>query len=85
MPEQKTKIKAPGRAEKSALRIMILLGIFSMFFMVAWILRPVHVGYPPLYWLIIITLGYALLRVLHEWYHYFFISVASQPELNQHY
>ncbi len=76
-----TNIRSPRRGEKSALRIMILIGVASMLYMMKWLLRPMHIGYAPLYWLVIATMVYLLLRILHEWYHYFFITVPDKPHL----
>lgn len=81
----KTNIRAPRRREKAALRTMILIGLVSMFYFIRWILQPIHVGYAPLYWLIILTMGYLMLRILHEWYHYFFITLPKKPSPSREY
>ncbi|MGY2134976.1 glycosyltransferase family 2 protein, partial [Hymenobacter sp. HD11105] len=45
-----------------------------------WFARPEHIGYPPLFWLLSISLGFKLLRMLHEWYHYVQVSVPQAPQ-----
>ena len=78
MIEEKNNIRAPRRGEKAALRLMILIGVASMVYLLKWLLRPLHVGFAPFYWLIISSMVYLFLRIIHEWYHYFFIT-ASFP------
>ena len=81
MSRDQNHIRKPRRSEKAALRIMILIGFMAMIYMMKWILQPMHVGFAPLYWLVITTMFYLILRILHEWYHYFFISIPEKPEL----
>lgn len=85
MKESLNIIKAPRQSEKAALRIMIVLGVAAMAYMMKWLLQPIHIGHAPLYWLVIATMVYMLLRILHEWYHYFFITIPETPVLTRQY
>jgi cellulose synthase/poly-beta-1,6-N-acetylglucosamine synthase-like glycosyltransferase len=68
-------IKAPTKMHLFYLRMMILIGVFCMFFFIHSLLRKSVVGYQPLYWLLISTFVYTFFKILYEWYHYWAISV----------
>src|SRR3954468_18314977 len=76
----KTKtVKAPTRKELITLRIMILTGVVCIaFFMYALVDKSV-IGYAPLYWLLITTFVFTCLKIIHEWIHYFCITVPETP------
>ena len=73
-------VKPPTNLQRYIMRGLILIGIGSMIFFWHELLRPVHVGYPPLYWALIFTLGLLSAKVLHEWTYYFNISIPTPPE-----
>ncbi len=60
---------------------MIVLGLFCMVSFLFWFIDEDHIGYAPLFWLLTTALGFKLLRTLHEWYHYFAVSVPKRPVL----
>ncbi|SFO69381.1 Glycosyltransferase, catalytic subunit of cellulose synthase and poly-beta-1,6-N-acetylglucosamine synthase [Chitinophaga sp. YR627] len=41
--------------------------------------NPANIGNKPLYWLMMSGIVYFCLKVLHEWYHYFYISMPVRP------
>lgn len=41
--------------------------------------NPANIGNKPLYWLMMSGIIYFCLKVLHEWYHYFCISMPVRP------
>ncbi len=73
-------IQPPGKKEKIALRAMIFLGYFSVAFFLYNMFKGTNIGNKPLYILLMITLVYTCLKYMHEWYHYFSISVTPRPE-----
>lgn len=73
------KIPAPTQGERWIVRALVLLGVLSMALFVIWFADPNHVGNKPLYFLLTFALGFRLLRLLHEWYHYLGISVPTPP------
>lgn len=73
------RIKAPTPREKWTLRILIFLGLAAMGNFVLYLADPDHIGYAPLYWLLNFTIGFKLLQSLHEWYHYYSMSVPPRP------
>ncbi|MEJ8800558.1 glycosyltransferase family 2 protein [Pontibacter sp. H249] len=76
---------APNPKDVQAIRFMIILGLFTMGLFLYWFLDEDHVGYGPLFWLLTTALGFKLLRTLHEWYHYFDVSVPVKPRLKTKY
>jgi cellulose synthase (UDP-forming) len=80
-----TQTAVPGVVPKSrdvlTIRIMIVMGLLTMVAFLYWFLDKDHVGYLPLYILLTTALGFKLLRTLHEWYHYFDVSVPVKPKL----
>ncbi|MBC5991234.1 glycosyltransferase [Pontibacter cellulosilyticus] len=75
----------PDPRDVRAIRLMILLGLLTMGLFLYWFLDEDHVGYGPLFWLLTTALGFKLLRTLHEWYHYYDVSVPIKPNLKSKY
>ncbi|MBJ6118346.1 glycosyltransferase [Pontibacter sp. BT310] len=75
------KLKQPAPQDVRTIRFMIVLGLFCMASFLYWFIDKDHIGYAPLYWLLTTALGFKLLRTLHEWYHYFAVSVPKRPKL----
>lgn len=72
-------IKSPTKREFFILRLLILLGLISMgIFLVNVFPKSVR-GNSSLYWMLIATFVFSCLRVLHEWIHYFYITVPKTP------
>ncbi|MDX5438512.1 MAG: glycosyltransferase, partial [Pontibacter sp.] len=67
------------------IRVMIWMGLVSMAIFLYWFIDEDHVGYAPLYWMLTTALGFKLLRTLHEWDHYYAVSVPVKPELRSNY
>jgi cellulose synthase/poly-beta-1,6-N-acetylglucosamine synthase-like glycosyltransferase len=74
-----TPVKPPTRRELFTLRLMIILGLASMFFFIKGLLTPDIRGYSLLYWVLIITITFNCFRILIEWVHYFYITVPKTP------
>lgn len=80
-----SSIPAPSRKERLALRAMIFVGLFATAFFLYTISKTNSIGYKPLYILLMITMGYYCLKYLHEWYHYFSLSVPKKPVNSKQY
>ncbi|WP_299826504.1 glycosyltransferase [uncultured Pontibacter sp.] len=76
---------APKAKDVRAMRFMIMLGLLTLGLFLYWFLDKDHVGYGPLFWLLTTALGFKLLRTLHEWYHYYDVSVPVKPILKTKY
>lgn len=73
-------IQAPTKKEKFTLRFMIVVGCLSLIYFMFIFFSIDKIGNKFLYLLLCITLGYSLIRILYEWYHYWDISVPkNQP------
>lgn len=78
-------IQPPSKKEKIALRAMIFIAYFSVAFFLYHMFKSSNIGNKPLYILLMITLVYLCLKYMHEWYHYFSISVTPKPEATRIY
>jgi cellulose synthase (UDP-forming) len=78
-----TPVKAPSRIERLMLQLMIIFGVMSMLYFVYNLLQPEYIGHRVFYWLLIVAVAFNCLKVLHEWYHYFFIRVPNKPDIQQ--
>ena len=69
----------PSRKELFTLRLMVVIGLVCMFLFLQEILAT---GSDDglLYVMLIITLAFSCVKFLHEWIHYFFITVPATPE-----
>lgn len=65
----------PTRSELLTLRLMILIGTISLACFLYCLLDPANITHAPLYWMFVTATIFYCLRILHEWYHYLFISV----------
>lgn len=70
---------APSRTEMITLRLMILLGVGSIVYLLYCLFRHSQIGFPPFYWILMFAISFNCLRTLHEWYHYFSISIPQAP------
>ena len=78
-------IKPPTKLHLFYLRLMILIGVFCMFFFIHSLLRKSVIGYQPLYWLLMSTFAYTFFKLLYEWYHYWSISVPPNLPVTKQY
>ena len=80
---QRRKITPPSIWELLGIRFMIFLGLVSMLVFLFWFVNPDHVGFLPLYILLTFALGFRMIKMLHEWYHYSSVSVPEMPETDK--
>lgn len=78
------KVAPPSRKDKIGIRILILIGIISLTSFVYWFFSNANKGNPYLYWPLTIAMLYKLLRMVHEWYHYFGVHVPEFPKSKNH-
>lgn len=78
-------VKPPTRKQLLMLRVMMLFGLVSMGFFLTSVLSRSVMGYPPLYWMLVVTFIFTCLKVLHEWYHYLYITVPPTPPATRAY
>lgn len=74
------KVEPPKKVDVMTIRFLIGCGLISMIIFVMWFATPDHVGYPPIYWLLTFALLFKLVKMIHEWYHYWSLSVPVAPE-----
>jgi cellulose synthase (UDP-forming) len=78
-------VKPPSRKQLLLLRLMIFLGVVAMGYFLNAILSPAVRGYTPLYWMLIVAFVFTCLKILHEWCHYFYITIPKTPPLTKEY
>ncbi|MGN7722957.1 glycosyltransferase [Chitinophaga sp. 22620] len=79
MMEPLEPVSPPSRLELFTLRLMIVLGVLSMGVLLYSLLRSTQVGYEPFYWVLMAGIAFNCLAILHEWYHYFSITIPPAP------
>lgn len=67
------------------IRFLITCALITMLIFVIWFARPEHIGCGPLFWLLCIGLIFKLVKMLHEWYHYWSLSIPVMPQSNKTY
>lgn len=77
--EAVAKVNAPLKSDIKILRILICCGIASMLIFMYWFINPEHMGYAPIFWLLTFALIFKLVKMLHEWYHYWSPSIPEKP------
>jgi cellulose synthase/poly-beta-1,6-N-acetylglucosamine synthase-like glycosyltransferase/beta-mannanase len=85
MHYKENPIQKPSTREKRTLRLMILAGVFSIFFFIGTLLLTPHGENGMLYILLLIPIFYSCLKCLHEWYHYFSIAVPETATAAKNY
>nr|WP_121270588.1 glycosyltransferase family 2 protein [Pedobacter schmidteae] len=78
-------ISPPTKKEQFTLRLMITLGLASMGFFLSSVFEPSIRGYAPLYWMLIAAFVFTCLKTLHEWSHYFYITIPKTPPKTKNY
>ena len=83
MDNNNTIVKAPTRKEKLTLRMLIILGLLSIFNFFYWYLKPELIDNNLLYWLLLFPMAFDSFRIIYIWYHYWDISVPQKPKLTK--
>src|SRR4051794_4818784 len=80
-----TKTNSPTRQERISLRLLIFLGSAALVVFVSWFFSENRVGNKYLYWPLTFAFLYKLFRKVHEWYHYYDLSVPKTKPLKRKY
>src|SRR3954465_7831288 len=74
------KTDRPKKKDIYTIRFLITCGLFSMASFLVWFINPDHIGCGVIFWLLTSALIFKLIKMLHEWYHYWSPSVPVMPE-----
>jgi len=74
----------PTRRQTFTLRLMIFIGLLCMFLFLRELLLT-DAESIPLYWMLMATLIFMCLKIVHEWIHYFYITVPETPKEEKKY
>jgi cellulose synthase (UDP-forming) len=70
----------PSKNESRIIKLMILLGVFSILNFLHYFFQPDFIGNSFLFTLLTITILYSILKKLYMWYNYSNISIPEKPE-----
>ncbi len=79
----KLAIKAPTKDEMRILWVLLFGGVLSVGIFIYWFFTDTLPGFYPLFILLVISISFKILKLLHEWYHYAAISVPEPPEVTR--
>lgn len=74
---------APQKREMLALRLLIVTAVVLLLIFIRWFFTGHHTGYYPLYMLLCISVGYKMIKLLFEWYHYWSINTPPARTLQK--
>src|SRR3989344_6816753 len=75
------KAQVPKKEDKWTMRFLIVCGVVCMLLFVIWFLDPAHIGFGFIYWPLTFALFFKLFKMLHEWYHYWHLTIPEKPIL----
>jgi cellulose synthase/poly-beta-1,6-N-acetylglucosamine synthase-like glycosyltransferase len=79
------RIRKIRRSDVWTIRVLIAAGLVLMALFIWWFVRPDHIGNAFIFWLLTSALSFKLLKMLHEWYHYWAPSIPVPPALSKKY
>lgn len=71
-------------AQRMVLRGLVLVGLLSLLLLCYWLFDRRYAGFGPLYILLLVSIGYKILKVLFEWYHYWAVRHPAPPPPIRH-
>jgi cellulose synthase/poly-beta-1,6-N-acetylglucosamine synthase-like glycosyltransferase len=80
MENDKRRNEPPSKFESYFGKFLIFIGLFTAFFFIKWLLTPKFIGNFALYFLLIATFIYKIIRLLIEWAFCFNLSVTPKPK-----
>jgi cellulose synthase (UDP-forming) len=83
MLEQKRKNNPPQKSENILGKLLIILGLISSIIFLVWLINPDFAGYRPLYYILIFTFIYKVIRLYYEWGLCFHLSITPKPKITR--
>jgi cellulose synthase/poly-beta-1,6-N-acetylglucosamine synthase-like glycosyltransferase/exo-beta-1,3-glucanase (GH17 family) len=83
MIQEKRKNASPTRFEHITGKLLILIGIISAIIFINWLLDPEFIGYRPLYYVLIGTFIYKIIRLFIEWALCFHLTIPEKPPITK--
>src|SRR6478735_5252171 len=74
------KVTKPEKKDIVIIRLLITVAVSMMLIFIGWFVDREHIGYAPIFWLLTFALVFKLVKMVHEWYHYWSVSVPVMPE-----
>jgi cellulose synthase (UDP-forming) len=79
------KVSRIKKTDVWTIRFLIVCALIVMSLFIWWFAKLEHVGYLPIYLLLTTAMIFKLVKMLHEWYHYWHPSIPEAPELKTKY
>jgi cellulose synthase (UDP-forming) len=73
------KVTTPKKFDGLVIRTLIVIASLVLLAFVFWFAKYSSIGSPAIYWTLTFALGFKLIKMLHEWYHYWSVSVPVKP------
>src|SRR5436190_7343389 len=64
------RVISPLKKDIRTIRILIVMAFACLSCFVIWFADPGHIGYGPIFWVLTCALLFKLVKMVHEWYHY---------------
>jgi cellulose synthase (UDP-forming) len=77
------RVDPPLKRDILTIRLLISCGLATMGVFLYWFIDAEHIGSPLIFWLLTFALSFKLLKMVHEWYHYWSPSVPVTPKLQR--
>jgi cellulose synthase (UDP-forming) len=77
------RVDPPAKKDIYFIRILIVCGVILMWLFCRWFFETGHIGHLPIYFLLTCALLFKLLKMVHEWYHYWSPSIPVPPPVTK--
>jgi cellulose synthase (UDP-forming) len=74
------RVTSPLKKDILTIRILIVMALACVTCFVIWFADANHIGYGPIFWILTCALLFKLVKMVHEWYHYWSPSIPQMPE-----
>ncbi|MFK7921341.1 MAG: glycosyltransferase [Bacteroidia bacterium] len=73
------QITPPNKVESLYFKLLAIIGVIATLCFTYWLFQERNIGYLPLFILLVISLGFKVLKLLHEWLHYAYMEAPTPP------
>lgn len=73
------QITPPNKTESLYFKLLAIIGVIAILCFTYWLFQARNIGYLPLFILLVISLGFKVLKLLHEWLHYAYMEAPIPP------
>jgi cellulose synthase (UDP-forming) len=74
---------SPASSNRRPIRLLVTMGLVSILAFLLVYFQPVSRGYSWLYGMLTVSVSFKLLRLVHEWYHYWRVESVKPPAVTR--